>query len=103
MEKNEMQQIQEAIQLSFTKIWEDNIEPAFNELNNKVSSLEDKVSQLPTKSYLDDKLADLEGGLITKLRKEDQKMNRLVDMLKQKEVLNDSDLKELKNLQIFPY
>ena len=98
-----MQQIQEAIQLSFTKIWEDNIEPAFNELNNKVSSLEDKVSQLPTKSYLDDKLADLEGGLITKLRKEDQKMNRLVDMLKQKEVLNDSDLKELKNLQIFPY
>jgi len=30
-------------------------------------------------------------------------MNRLVDMLKQKNVLNDSDLKELKNLQIFPY
>ncbi|KKQ54166.1 MAG: hypothetical protein US74_C0052G0005 [Parcubacteria group bacterium GW2011_GWA2_38_13] len=56
-----MQQIQEAIQLSFTKIWEDNIEPAFNELNNRVSSLENKVSQLPTKSYLDDKLADLEG------------------------------------------
>ena len=91
-----MQQIQEAIQLSFTKIWEDNIEPAMNALHAK-------IAELPTKSYLDDKLADLEGGLITKLRKEDQKMNRLVDMLKQKNVLNDSDLKELKNLQIFPY
>ena len=69
MEKNDIQQIQEAVQkqiqetvqLTFTKIWEDNIEPAFNELNNRVSSLENKVSQLPTKSYLDDKLADLEG------------------------------------------
>lgn len=110
MEKNDIQQIQEAVQLSFSKIWEDNIEPAINglsnqisELNGRVSGIEDNVSQLPTKSYLDDKLADLEGGLITKLRKEDQKMNRLVDMLKQKDVLDDADLKELKNLQIFPY
>lgn len=117
MEKNDLQQIQTIVQQSIEKVWDDNIEPAFNGLNgdvnglkgavsrleNRITNIENKVAQLPTKSYLDDKLADLEGGLITKLRKEDQKMNRLVDMLKQKNVLNDTDLKELNNLQIFPY
>jgi hypothetical protein len=56
---------------------------------------------LPTKSYLDDKLANLEGGLIAKLRKEDEKVNRLAEMLKQKNLLTESDIKELGQLQVF--
>ena len=71
-------------------------------LDQKFQAIEDRFSQLPTKSYLDDKLADLEGGLVTKLRKEDEKLNRLAGMLKEKKLLNDADIAELQRLQVFP-
>ena len=61
-----------------------------------------QIAQLPTKAYLDDKLANLEGGLVAKLRKEDEKVNMLAAMLKEKKVLTDSDIKELGQLQVFP-
>ena len=71
-------------------------------LDRKFQAIEDRFSQLPTKSYLNDKLADLEGGLVTKLRKEDEKLNRLAGMLKEKKLLNDDDIAELQRLQVFP-
>lgn len=55
-----------------------------------------------TKSYLDDKLADLEGNLVTKLRKEDEKMNRLIDVLHDKSILSEQDVEQLRQFQIFP-
>ncbi len=71
-------------------------------LDEKFQAIEDRFAQLPTKSYLDDKLADLEGGIITKLRKEDDKLNRLAEMLKDKKVLSETDIAELKKLVVFP-
>ena len=53
-------------------------------LDDKFQNIDKQFAQLPTKSYLDDKLADLEGDLIKKLRKEDEKVNRLAEILKQK-------------------
>jgi len=55
-----------------------------------------------TKSYLDDKLADLEGGVISKLRKEDEKVNRIISLLKKHKVVPSAELEDLDNLQIFP-
>ena len=74
----------------------------FEQLEIKFDDLQKSVAQLPTKSYLDDKLANLEGGLITKLRKEDEKLNRLTELLKQKKILTEGDVTELQNLQVFP-
>jgi len=71
-------------------------------LDEKFQAIDNKFAQLPTKSYIDDKLADLEGGLVTKLRKEDEKVNRLAEILKAKNVLSESDIAELKKLQVFP-
>ncbi len=64
--------------------------------------LNEKLAPLPTKSYIDEKFADLEGDLIVKLRKEDQKVNRLLELLKQKDVLTESEIQELATFQIFP-
>ncbi|MFA4873642.1 MAG: hypothetical protein WC659_07000 [Patescibacteria group bacterium] len=55
-----------------------------------------------TKSYLDDKLADLEGHLISKLRKEDEKLNRLVELLANKSILAVEDVAFLRQIEVFP-
>ncbi len=55
-----------------------------------------------TKSYLDDKLADLEGHLISKLRKEDEKLNRLVELLANKSILAMEDVAFLRQIEVFP-
>lgn len=55
MEKKDLEQIETIFDKSFTKVWKGNIEPALD-------AMQAHINQLPTKSYLDDKLADLEGG-----------------------------------------
>lgn len=80
----------------------DKIDKKVNELDIKVNELDIRVSNLPTKSYLDDKFADLEGDLIKKLRKEDEKLNRLAQILKQKAILTDGDIAELGYFEVFP-
>lgn len=78
------------------------LDEKFQVIGSKFEALENQISHLPTKAYLDDKLADLEGGLITKLRKEDEKVNRLAEILKEKKVLSENDIAELQRLQVFP-
>ncbi|OGE80986.1 MAG: hypothetical protein A3H72_00920 [Candidatus Doudnabacteria bacterium RIFCSPLOWO2_02_FULL_48_8] len=84
-----------AFNAAFTQVWEHNLEPA-------LQAIHDKLEQLPTKSYLDDKIANLQGDLTTKLRKEDEKVNRLADILRQKNLISDNDIQELGNLVVFP-
>lgn len=120
MDRQDLQELKktvaDGVREGFSELWEGNLEPSFNtvyerldkvdsrlsKVESDVLALDGKVVQLPTKSYLDDKVANLEGGLITKLRKEDEKINRLAEMLKDKEVLSDSDIQELQQLEIFP-
>lgn len=77
------------------------LDEKFQEVATK-AYVDEKIAPLPTKSYLDEKFANLEGDLIVKLRKEDQKINRLAEILKQKNILSDSDLLELAQLRVFP-
>jgi hypothetical protein len=97
----------------FGQIWEHNIAPAFDDVYKRLDKADVRMdgfegrlnnieSQMVTKSYLDDKLADLEGGLVVKLRKEDEKVNRVIDLLKKHKVVPSAELEELDNLQIFP-
>lgn len=110
MEEKDLKQIKELFRQEvktgfkegFTEIWIGNLEPAFDSTHERIDKLDKKVDQLPTKSYLDDKFADLEGELIKKLRKEDEKVNRLAEILKEKKVLSDGDIAELQRLQVFP-
>src|SRR5258708_38854925 len=103
MDDKDLKQIRELFKQEFktgfkenlTEFWEGNLEPALN-------SVHEGIAQLPTKSFLADKLSNLSGDLITKLRKEDEKINRLADILRQKNLISDKDIKELGNLVVFP-
>ena len=85
------------------KVIEHNITPAIDGLRQHVDARLGKVeSQMVTKSYLDDKMAELEGGVIVRQRKEDKKVNLLIELLQSKSVLAETDVKQLKEIQVFP-
>lgn len=88
------------------EVIEDNINPQFERIDNQFKGVYQRLDRIEatmvTKSYLDDKLADSEGGLTVKLRKEDNKVNRLVSILKGKKVLARTDVKSLREIQVFP-
>lgn len=98
------------------RVLEDNINPQFDEIRGRLDKIEATMvtkdefnneigkikSEMVTKSYLDDKLADLEGNLVVKLRKEDGKVNRLIDILRSKSMLTDDEVAQFKDFQVFP-
>lgn len=110
MEEKDLKQIEklfekgfaEGFKQAFAQVWEHNLEPAFSDVYKEINVIKGQITQLPTKAYLDDKIAGLSGDLITKLRREDEKVNRLLDILRTKNVLSESDIKELGNLVVFP-
>ena len=77
-----------------------------NQLTQRVVSLEQRVAgvetSMVTKSYLDEKMADLEGIVVIRQRKEDQKVNLLIDFLRKKKLLNKQEIKMLQDFQVFP-
>ena len=102
LEEKDIKQIGEEM----GKIIEDNINPQFESVYGQLSEIKGRLDKIETtmvtKSYLDDKLADLEGNLISKLRKEDEKLNRLIEILQNKSVLSSEDTKQFQEFQIFP-
>jgi hypothetical protein len=113
MEEKDLKQIKEVIHEEIGQVWDKNIAPAFDDIYKRFDGVDGRLdgvegrlnrieSQMVTKSYLDDKVADLEGGLVVKLRKEDEKVNRIIDLLKRHKVVPLDELKDLDNLQIFP-
>ena len=87
------------IRNEIAEVIEDNVNPQFEELRNDIEEIK---ATMVTKSYLDVKIADLEGGWVVKLRKEDNKVNRLVGILKRKKVIAKTDVKTLNEIQVFP-
>ena len=109
LEEKDIKQIGEEM----GKIIEDNINPQFESVYKQLDKISGRLdgvdgrldrieATMVTKSYLDDKLADLEGNLISKLRKEDEKVNRLIEILQNKSVLSSEDTKQFQEFQIFP-
>lgn len=84
----------------------DSIKEDFNKIDERFNKIDGRLDRIEatmvTKSYLDNKLADIEGGLIGKLRKEDEKVNRLIEVLKNKSLLTAEDTQQFKEFQIFP-
>lgn len=74
------------------EILEQNILPQFDTIR----------AEMVTKSYLDDKLADLRGDLVVLTRKEDTKLRELVSVLREKNILTDPDIKRILSMEPFP-
>ncbi len=75
-------------------------------LKSDVGSLKKDVASMKalmvTKDYLDDKLGDLRGDMVLMMRKEDGKVERVIQKLRDKEVFNEADVKELTSVSLFP-
>ena len=74
---------------------------------NEFSATTDKrftriESQMVTKDYLDEKMSDLRGDLTILTRKEDQKVKRLVEILKKRKLISDKEVKEIMAMEPFP-
>lgn len=84
----------------------DGVAKRFDGINTRLDRVERRLGKVEatmvTKSYLDDKLADLEGTVIVRQRKEDQKVNLLIDLVRKRAVLKEDDVRSLREIQVFP-
>jgi uncharacterized protein YoxC len=71
-------------------------------LQNVETDTQSMKSQMVTKDYLDNKLADLRGDLVLLTRKEDKKVTAVVEMLYDKKILSKAERKEIFGLDPFP-
>ena len=94
----------------------ENTQPSNQEILNAINEFADKTeerflksekdigflkSNMLTKDYLDEKLADLRGDLVVLTRKEDTKLKALIKILKHKKIITNSDEKQLLTMEPF--
>ncbi|MFA4954569.1 MAG: hypothetical protein WC641_04610 [Patescibacteria group bacterium] len=72
------------------------------EIGSMKSDIVSIKATMVTKSYLDDKLADLKGDMVSMLRKEDQKVNRLVCVMAGKGSLTSTETRDVLSFRPFP-
>ncbi len=86
-------------------VFSNNVEDRFERLESKVDGIDTRLtkveSQMVTKEYLDDKLADLRGDLVIMVRKEDTKLKKLVDILEQRQVISINEREAIFALEPF--
>ena len=62
--------------------------------------ISDRV-RFPDKNFVSDKIGELKGEFVEAFKKNDEKTNKLAEILKQREVINDSDENEVKLIKPF--
>lgn len=81
-------------------------EQRFQKLEGDVAGLKGDVgmikSNMVTKDYLNDKLADLRGDLVVLLRKEDYKLEALLKILSEKKAISVDEAKNVLAMEPFP-
>ena len=84
----------------FEKIDErfDKIDERFEKIDERFDKIEAKMV---TKEYLDEKLGDLSGKLISLMRHEDNKLKTVTNILNKKDILTDEDVKYISSLKPF--
>ena len=58
--------------------------------------------KIELKDHIDEKLSDLQGNIVVLMRKEDTKVLSLIKILREKNVLEDKEVKELLKMEPFP-
>ena len=78
------------------------VEKRFDGVEKRLEKIEVQLPFLVTKDYLDDKLADLKGDTVVLVRKEDQKVRYLAEILHSRDLLTDEDIKSIFSMHPFP-
>ncbi|MDD4900633.1 MAG: hypothetical protein PHS62_00770 [Patescibacteria group bacterium] len=76
----------------------DKVDQRFNKLEGRMEKIE---ATMVTKDYLDEKLADLRGDLVVLTRKEDNKVCKLIAVLKRRKVISEAEEKEILSMEPF--
>jgi SMC interacting uncharacterized protein involved in chromosome segregation len=77
----------------------DSMEGHMDSMEGRMDSMESKIV---TKDYLDEKLFDLRGDLLTVIKKEDHKVDTLIEILYKKDILNRKDKESILKIELFP-
>ncbi|MFH1430749.1 MAG: hypothetical protein ABIG71_04515 [Candidatus Uhrbacteria bacterium] len=85
----------------------DGVDKRLDGVDKRLDSLDARLRRVETtmvtKSYLDDKLADLKGDLIVKLRKVNGKVDFLVEVLHTHSLISDEDITLMREeYEVFP-
>ncbi len=72
------------------------------ELTKQRKELTKQGALMVTKDYLDDKMADQRGDLTIIMRKEDKKVSKLIDILKNKNLITEKEAKDVLSMEPFP-
>jgi len=84
----------------------DGVDKRFDGVDKRFDGLESRVTKIEatmvTKDYLDDKLGDLKGDLVILMRKEDRKLQSLIDILYKRKVISAQEVKQILSMQPFP-
>jgi len=97
----------ESIEQRFEKIDQrfEKIDLRFNKIDQRFDKIESNVSTIKatmvTKEYLDDKMFDLRGDLVSLVRKEDRKLAAVVDELVKRDVFDDATAHRIFELEPF--
>ena len=95
------------IRKEFGEVIEQNIAPVLDNMDKRLGKVEKGLKKvratMVTKDYFDDRLADLRGDIIILLRKEDRRIEYLIGKLREKNILDDKDVKKLESAQIFAH
>ncbi len=75
------------------------VDKRFDGLESRATKIE---ATMVTKDYLDDKLGDVKGDLVILMRKEDRKLQSLIDILHKRKVISAQEVKQILSMQPFP-
>jgi len=85
--QDEMARSQDEI-LSAIGVFAEQVDQRFEKIDQRFNKIE---ATMVTKSYLDDKLADLKGDMVALVRREDEKVDCLVGTMEKKKMLTASE------------
>ncbi len=71
-------------------------------IGGRLDTIEAKLTTMPTKDDMNEALANTKADIILTMRKEDAKLCTLVEVLREKKVLSDPDIKRILSLEPFP-
>lgn len=83
------------------------VDQRFEQVDQRFDKIEDKIdndinaTKLELVDHMEEKAADIKGSLVVSIRKQDRKVNRLIEMLSKKKHLTSAEEKELIKIRPF--
>ena len=80
----------------------DNMDSRMDKMDGKLDDMRKTIANLPDKTYLDAKLADREGNAVVRQKKQNEKVNLVIDFLGKKKVFEEREMQQLNAMHVFP-